>query len=110
MGTKSRVGQYGLIPEKDYLDKIAVTSMYEDPDQIESYQRQLLKDRSPDPYLFESDAPRVNNQSAALLNLRYGGARNNVDPYLPDGTFLEFPRDVQPKKEKVRNKDSDRAG
>ena len=90
MGTKSRVGQYGTIPEDLYLRKIETTQMFEDADQVETYQRHLLKDRRPDPYLFESDAPRVCSESRALLNLRYGGARCNIEPYLPDGSFLGF--------------------
>jgi len=90
MGTKSRVGQYGTMPEDLYLRKYETTFMPEDVDQTESYQRQLLKNRKPDPYLFESDAPRVCSESKCIINQRYGGYRTNTEPYLPDGLFLQF--------------------
>lgn len=89
-GTDTIVGQFGLIPEDIYLRKIERSCTFEDPDQTEDYQRNLLKDLRPDVPYFESDLPRRNYQSTQAINLRDGGRREKVNPDLPDGLQLNF--------------------
>lgn len=72
------------------LRKMEQTCIYEPESQIDDYQRQVLKDLNCDEPIFESDQPRYNNHSESRLNLRHYGARNPTDPYLEDGTFLDF--------------------
>lgn len=86
----TRVGTYGLIPEDLYLRKIERTALYENPKQLEYYQRNLLKDTRPDAPFFASDEPRRNYQSQSVINLRDGGRRTKTDPDLPDGLNLNF--------------------
>ncbi len=88
-GTDSIVGSGSLMPESFYLKKMETTCIYEDPDQLENFYRQSLKDISPDKPFFESDQPRYNNFSQDRLNLRHYGKRVETLPYLPDGTFLD---------------------
>jgi hypothetical protein len=88
-GTDSIVGSGSLMPESFYLKKMETTCIYEDPDQLEKFYRQSLKDVSPDKPFFESDQPRYNNYSQDRLNLRHYGKRVETLPYLPDGTFLD---------------------
>ena len=89
-------GAYGTMPEDTYLRKIATTDMFEDPNQYENYARSCLKDRRPDKPFLASDESRsteagYGNHSSEFLNLRYTGARHDHgDPYLPDGTFLDW--------------------
>jgi hypothetical protein len=92
-------GQYGDMPFDMYLRKIEQSCEYENPHQVEDYQRSLMKDFKPDDAFFESDQPRGGNdsngtprggyQSTAQINLRSGG-RTLDDPYLPDGTFTDW--------------------
>lgn len=101
MAGKSIIGQYGLIPEDVYLRRSERTNLYEDPDLIETYQRQNLKNYKCDQPLFESDQNRVCSESAALINLRHGGYRSNEEPFI-DSVFLNFdhfskdPRSIMP--------------
>ena len=76
--------------EAHYLKKYEKTCIYEDPDQTEKYHRSLLVDARPDAPLFEDEEPRYNNYSSDKLNLRHHGRRVATEPYLEDGTFLEF--------------------
>jgi len=89
-GTDSIVGQSGLIGEDLYLRKIERTCTFEDDDQIDDYQRDLLRDTAPDVPFFESDQPRRNYQSTQVINLRDGGRRDQTEPDLPDGEQLNF--------------------
>jgi hypothetical protein len=89
-GTDSIVGSGYEIPQFYYLKKIEQTCIFEDPDQINTYFRKELKDLKPDKPFFESDQTRYNNYSSDRLNLRHGGRRTLNEPYLPDGTFLDF--------------------
>jgi len=87
---------YGGIGNDIYLKKMAKTNIYEDPYQVDNHIRDLLKDFKPDKPFLASDAIRNSNDpgggfgSVEKLNLRHGGARSIEDPYLPDGTFLDF--------------------
>lgn len=92
------VGQYGAMPIDYLMRKQELTCTYESPFLVEENLRSLLKDRTPEKPLFESDMMRGGQdefgnerggyQSTATINLR-SGARTLTDPYLPDGTFLD---------------------
>jgi hypothetical protein len=89
-GTDSIVGMAGLIPEDMYLRKITRSCVFEDENQIENYQRNLLKDTNCDAPFFESDMPRRDFQSTAVIDLRDGGRRSKAESDLPDGLQLNF--------------------
>lgn len=90
MSKHSIVGSGSLMPESTYLKKIEQTCLYEDPDQLDAHFRFTLKDRRPSEILFESDQPRYNNYSRDRLNLRHHGRRTTAEPYLPDGSFIDW--------------------
>lgn len=87
---------YGDMPYDMYLRKNEVTNMYENPNDLNKYQRSLLTDFSPDEPFLASDDIRSSNdpdsgfQSTSRLDLLHSGARSSDDPYLPDGTFLDW--------------------
>ena len=90
-------GAYGLIPEDYYLRKIQQSALPEDPYMIEDHMRKLLVDFRPDDPFLASDDPRdpadrgSGPHSTQFLNLRhYGVFGEEADPYLPDGTFLDY--------------------
>ena len=95
----SLVGKSGDMPYEMYLKKEEVTCIYNDPYAIENFQRNLLKDRSPDkPFFAYEEArggvdkygnARGGFQSTQALNLRHTGFRTPTKPYLKDGTFLD---------------------
>jgi hypothetical protein len=87
---KSLSGTYGDMPIDMYLKKMEQTCMFEDDDQIMNYQRQTLKDLKPDKPFFESDQTRRDNHSGERLNLRYHGKTSELDPYLPEGSFIDY--------------------
>lgn len=88
-GMDSIVGSGSLMPESFYLQKMEQTCIYEDPDLMDNYYRQSLKDMRPDKPFFESDQTRRNVFSKDRLNLRHTGKRTEATPDLPDGTFLD---------------------
>jgi hypothetical protein len=90
MSKHTIVGSGSLMPESFYLRKMEQTCLYEDPDLLNNHYRSTLKDLRPDAPFFESDQPRYNNYSEDRLNLRYHGKRVPTEPYLPEGTFLDF--------------------
>jgi hypothetical protein len=89
-------GSYGTIPEDVYLRKIESSAVYEDPNAVDDHFRSTLVDWKPDKPFFASDLPRSSNDpgggfgSVERLNLRHSGGRSTEDPYLPDGTFLDW--------------------
>lgn len=95
----SLVGQSGDMPIDMYLRKLEQTCLYESPFATEDYQRDILKDLSPDAPFFESDQPRGGvdengvsrggYQSEARINLR-SGARTLTDPYIAEGSFTDW--------------------
>jgi hypothetical protein len=101
-GKRSIVGSGFDMPVDLLLQKQEITCAYESPYQVEDYHRSTLKDLSCDKPFFESDLPRGgsdeygnsngNNYSEQSLSLRDSGHRNpqGADPYLPDGTFLDW--------------------
>lgn len=110
-------GQYGTIPDDEYLRKIEETNlpefghnqdMYQSGlDDYELYIRKQLVDFRPDAPFLESDQIRDPNDrgsgfgSRERLSIRHAGARSEELPDLPDGTFLDHefmekdPRGVQ---------------
>lgn len=90
MGKSGVVGSGSLMSESAYLDKMEMTCIFESPDMIDDYMRASLKDIRPDKPLFEGDQTRRNNYSEDRLNLRHSGKRVATEPWLPDGTFLDF--------------------
>jgi hypothetical protein len=92
----AETGGYGGMPQDAYLRKIEQTNYYEDPEQLESFFRSTLVDLKPDKPWLASDEARSpedrgsGNQSTSRLDLRHSGARSSEDPYLPDGTFLDW--------------------
>lgn len=90
-GVDTIVGSGSYMPNDSYLKKIETTKLFEPENQIEDYQRQTLKDLSCDAPFFESDQPRRGFESKGHLSLRHSGKRSEAEPWLPDGTFLDFP-------------------
>ena len=82
-------GAYGDMPSDLLIRKMQNSTMPENPSNFEQHMRSLLADFSPDPISLASDAPH-DPHSAERLSLRYSGARTDADPYLPDGTFLDY--------------------
>lgn len=92
----------GGMPEWALLSKWEQTGVGEDINQVRNMHRSELRDFSCEKPWLEADETvnggidPVTGQSRAggsrsrgILNLRFGGARNNTSPYLPDGTFLD---------------------
>jgi len=90
------VGQYGTIPDDIYLKKIETTNEYLDPLEVNNYMRNQLSDFRPDAPSFASDLPRSANDLGGSthgrerLNLLHGGARSTEEPYLPEGSFIDY--------------------
>jgi hypothetical protein len=85
------VGETKSIPYTFHINAIERTNMYENPNMIHDFQRDLLMDRRPDRPLFPSDEHTGPSEySTTVLNLREHGGLASVDPYLPEGTFLDF--------------------
>lgn len=95
--------KYGGLPYDYILRKYESTDINEDPFQTNDYIRALMKDTTPDAPYMEIDLPRNGNidprtgerrfggqNSDDFLNNREIGKRGVSDPYLPDGTFLDF--------------------
>lgn len=89
-------GQYGTIPYDEYLRKIQQSAIDEEQSPYETFLRRELADYTPDAPFFEADQPRDPSDrgggtgSKQFLSLRYEGARSDADPFLPDGTFLDY--------------------
>jgi len=90
-GKSSIVGSGSNMSEAMYLKKMESTCIFEDKDLVENYMRSTIKTWGiPDRPSLESDQPRRNNFSEDRLNLRHHGKRVSTEPYLPEGTFLDF--------------------
>lgn len=89
----SRRGQ-SLSGDIDYYmfpEKYESTEMYEDPNIIEQFMRETLKDTGPETStLFAHEEARRNNYSVDRLNLREGGARILTEPWKNDEFDLQF--------------------
>lgn len=89
MAYSGSAGQYGLIPESVIRDKYEITNNHFDPETMENYYRETLKDVRPDEPFFESDQIRRDNHSEERLSIRLNGHRTGATPYHPDA-FLEL--------------------
>lgn len=97
----SIVGSGYDMPYDMLLRKQETTCMYENPNMVDDFHRNTLKDMRPLPALFESDQarggtdtngnPYGSNISERMLSFRNSGFQSEQDaePYLPDGTFLD---------------------
>ena len=75
---------YGEMPYEDFLTKMEATDII-DENTYNDYMRNELSDRSFDTPFLESDAPKKNNISNSVLNLRYNGRRGTSNnPQHPD--------------------------
>lgn len=81
-------GQYGDMPTELLLVKNEQTPMYEDDNQLDSFYRSTLKDRTCDPTTMASDAPRTgvaqNIARSTNLSIRECGAPTAAEPIHPD--------------------------
>lgn len=80
---------YGDINPYQFPGKWESTNLYEDPNQVENFYRNTLKDFSPDVPAQSSDAPRRDYLNNARLTLRHTGTMSGLDPENPD-LFLGF--------------------
>jgi len=74
----SMLGRYGGMPSSELYRKFEKTNIYEDQDQINTYHRNILKDRGPDSVTLSSDLPRGGYGrggyfSRGMINLRNYG-------------------------------------
>lgn len=76
------------IPRATTDQRYEETDIHEDPDELDTYHRNMLMYQGPDPELFESDAPRRNTHSTEIMNIRHHGARSELVPHHPE-IFLE---------------------
>jgi predicted house-cleaning noncanonical NTP pyrophosphatase (MazG superfamily) len=90
MSRRALVGSGSHMPEAMLLKKMEQTCMFEDPDELNKYYRNVLKDYGPDATYMASETPPRNNFSKQKLNLRACGRMTQKEPDLPDGTFLDY--------------------
>ena len=94
MAGSTQSGSYSM-PIDMYLKKMEMTcignqSVEDDMETLNNYNRQQLIDFREPKSQFEEDAPRYDNHSRERLSLRHHGNRSEgVQPWLPDGTFLD---------------------
>jgi hypothetical protein len=62
----------------------------DNPELVDHFFRSTLKGIGTDRPVFESEEPRTDNYSRDRINLRTTGTRTDLDPWLPDGTFLDY--------------------
>lgn len=114
-GPHSQQGNYGGIPDEIILQRNEATCLYENPEMMNYHNRNILKDERPDAPYMESDMPRNGGYdprtgesrqggswSRSKLSLRNCGRRSQTEPYLPEGTFIDWqflekdPRSIRP--------------
>ena len=83
-------GQYGDMPYDALLRKSERTCLFESPNKMDNYMRNVLRDEGPDDPFLEAHEPRRNNHSMARINTRTYASRVETDPWLPDGTFTDW--------------------
>ncbi len=90
-GKAGDAGTYGHVPYSFYERNVARTDISEDnvPDFLDQYMRETLVDNTFDKPFFATEEKRSDYGSQAQLNLRYSGSRSGLDPYMPDGAFLD---------------------
>lgn len=77
------------ISNKKFKNKYDITKIDESPDLLDNYYRKTLSNFQPDIPKFEYELTRRNTDSIGKLNSRYGGRRNNTEPF-KDDLFLGF--------------------
>jgi hypothetical protein len=95
--TENRIGrggtaasaQGGDIPQRLVNAKFEKTNFREDPYEVDTFHRNMLIYKGPDPELFEYEQKRENTMSKSKLNLLHTGARSEFVPHHPD-LFLGF--------------------
>lgn len=87
---RSSIDNSGSMPFETYLQKLEQTPMFEDPEDVHTMHRSLLRDFRPDAPFLADEAPLENNFSEQRLNFQYGDGWSDVKPDLPDGTFLDY--------------------
>lgn len=75
---------YGMVDDEMIRKKFEISTVFFDKNDINSYNRDLLSDRSPDPVSLASDAAIVNKFSGTKLNLYHTGIRHDNVPFHPD--------------------------
>jgi hypothetical protein len=79
---------YGEMAFTHYLEKTESSDIPEDDNLMYNHMRDTLKDLSCDEPFFEEHQKR--DRYDAPLTFRYSGKRCEAQPYLEDGTFLDF--------------------
>jgi hypothetical protein len=92
-GTTLSHGYY--MPISEYLKKNEITclsnfSIEDDENLLNMYNRQTLKDFRESPSIFEQDSSRRDNYSREKLTLRHTGSRSGIEPWLPEGSFIDY--------------------
>lgn len=90
-------GDNGGLNILNYTDQYEVTNVYEDPEELESYNRAVLRDRSNPRGGLDHEAPRINTGAKWKLNLNHDGVYGATElPYVHDEYDLSF-RDHDPR-------------
>jgi hypothetical protein len=79
-------GQSGDMPPELYMKKMEQTCMYEREDQLDTFFRDTLKDRTCDQVSLAQDLPRENQNMirSEVMNIRHSAARTPAEPIHPD--------------------------
>jgi len=85
----SKLGTYSYIDNQKLKNKFEVTSILENPNILDSYYKNTLKDFSPEAPTFAYEEARKNTDSIGKLNTHYYGRRNTTEPFQND-LFLGF--------------------
>ena len=86
-GIQTRFGQggnLGGLPREYVARKYESTCLYEPQDLLYEFQRNVLRDNTPEAPTLESDMPRYDHGSRNLMNVQYGGSRSKVRPDHPE--------------------------
>lgn len=102
-GPHTGYGNFGDIPDEVILSKYETTCIPESAEQLNYHLRSILRNNKPDAPYMESDAPfnggfdprtgemrQGGSYSRSFLSRRDTGNRSRTEPFLPDGTFLDW--------------------
>lgn len=85
----SKLGTYRYIDNDKIKNKFEITTILENPNILDSYYKNTLKDFTPEKPGFAYEESRKNTDSVAKLNSHYYGRRNSIEPFQND-LFLGF--------------------